>query len=115
MLRLKDVHVLGCSFTLYPVAKKHSVDEKLICKILISIYHQLQCHIVSPTEKEFPETLTCSELTSEEIKKAIKDDLLKKDKKGYHLAKTALEIFEEAAKKQEEIEKDAFFGYSKYY
>lgn len=109
MLRLKDVNILGCAHTLFPIAEKYAVDKDVIYEILDAIYEQEGVSKVTSSDKSFPKDLTS--LNDRLTKAAVEQKLLEKNKNGYRLSNLAIQIFEETANKQKSIQNDAFYAY----
>lgn len=118
MLRLNDVRLRGCGFTLFPAAKDFGVSEDIMHNILSNINNHLgsmssdfdEQLAVMEKNPEFPQVLQADGiwLTEERIEKALSADLLKETDGGYALTDTAIQVFKKAATLQNELDNKGF-------
>lgn len=118
MLRLNDVRLRGCGFTLFPAAKDFGVSEDIMHNILTNINDQIglldddfdmQMEI-KKKNPEFPQVLHVDGcwLTQERVEAALEANLLKEVNGGYALTDTSIKIFEKAAAIQNELDDAGF-------
>lgn len=117
MLRLNDVRLRGCGFTLFPAAKDFGVSEDVMHNILTSINDQLgsladveATQDIRMKNPEFPQVLLGNDywLTAECIKEALDTNLLKEVPGGYALTDTAIKVFKRAASIQDKLDNQGF-------
>lgn len=118
MLRLNDVRLRGCGFTLFPAAKEFGVSDEIMHNILTSLNEQLGSlatdfdaqEEVRKANPEFPQVLHGDDywLTEERIEEALEADLLKETDGGYVLTDTSIKVFERAAAIQNELDNQGF-------
>lgn len=115
-LRLNDVRLRGCGFTLFPAAKEFNVPENVIHTILTSMYFQLGAlaedfNKVQQIEQEnpaLPTTLTDNDIISACVSEAVDLCLLERMENGYSLTKKAISIFEKASENQKKLDDEGF-------
>ena len=115
-LRLNDVRLRGCGFTLYPAATEFHVSDYVMSNILASIYEQSGAldenfdkqERIRKENPEFPQLLLSNSWLDECMEKAIADELLKRTEGGYSLTEKSIKIFEKAASIQSELDAKGF-------
>lgn len=117
MLRLNDVRLRGCGFTLFPAANELGVSEALVYDILRGIYEQVgainedfeQQEKIRKENPEFPQVLhENSRLSQRIIKKALNANLLKEVYGGYVLTDKCIKVFEKASTIQRKRDSEGF-------
>ncbi len=117
-LRMNDVRLRGCGYTLYPAAESYKVQKETIYNILVGIYKQLgvagfaenedayeRQEAIKKANPTFPEILIFDDAVAE---KGIENDLLEKTDDGYVLTEKAKNVFEKAATIQNELDNQGF-------
>lgn len=120
-LKLSDVRLRGCGFTLFPAANEMGVDEELMRSLVWAIYRNAGCSNNSWYTEEDMRLLERDPYMSmqleekdfdgdlELIEKCLANDLLHyEEKKNYTLTDKSLSILCAATKKQSELDADGF-------
>lgn len=115
-MRLNDVRLRGCGFTLFPAAEAHAVSKELMHTVLTLINKKTLCidsnGICTPNasqiEEENPEMPTqfsTEDFSAEDLSNLIQSGILTEE---LALTPLALQILEEAAQKQKELDEQGF-------
>lgn len=115
MLRLNDVRLRGCGFTLYPAARNRYVKEKYMQEILVAIYSEAgamdedyeKCEQVERINPEMQSVISGSDM--ENLDAVLEEGLLEEKDGKYALTQKCIEILEEAAKIQNELDSQGFY------
>ena len=105
-LRMGDVNLIGCEFTLIPAARKEKVDENFMLALLDAAEYKFSCmrirRLISKKSPRWPQLYSKTELLHNLRNVSIADlidaDLItpasdKTNNENYFLTKRALDIF----------------------
>lgn len=118
-LKLNDVRLRGCGYTLFPAATEAGFNAEAVHALLIVAYRKV--HALSEDYEEqikveaknpdFPDTFLVSEFESfqTELEELINCKLVSKDGDTVVLNPSAMELFKRAAELQIELDNSDFF------
>lgn len=107
-LKLSDVRLRGCGFTLFPAAEQKQVDQDIAHIILVAIYTK-SAHAIGD-DPFMPTELSINDLDTnpEQIQACLDAGLLKQEGDIYHLSNKMLDILQEASNIQKQLDIDGF-------
>lgn len=117
-LKLMNVRLRGCAFTLFPAAKNAGVDEKKIHNLLTMMYKKLGYFSSNETMEKldaenpnFPDAFSVSDFDNSEIKleDLLEAGLVSQSGDEVSLQEKAINILKEAAKIQSDLDAKGFY------
>ena len=119
-LKLSDLRLRGCGFTLIKVLENNEEDQDVMCSILEALYKKSRMinemgyrwDMASNEEKNqvMPDCIDARDISDDNIAYALTHGLLLQVPSGLEVTKKVWDIFADAAKIQKELDDSGFFN-----
>ena len=119
-LKLSDLRLRGCGFTLFKVLENNEEEQNVMCSILEALYKKSRMinetgyrwDMASNEEKNqvMPDFIDAVDISEDNIAYALTHGLLLQAPSGLEVTKKAWDIFADAAKIQKELDESGFFN-----